>query len=60
MKTIEKNDEGFIYLEGIGISYKHNQTKNYLYEILKQCFINEIKIKMIIELDNYTKLKITT
>lgn len=52
IKTTKKQDEGFYYLEEIGISVQGVDSNKCLYEILNQCEINEIDIKMTIELQN--------
>lgn len=50
IKTIKKNDEGFYYLENIGISVQGSDSNKSLYEIIKQCTENNIKIHMKIKL----------
>ncbi len=52
IKTIKKEDEGFYYLENIGISVQGAENNKCLNEIINQCIINEIDIKMTIELSN--------
>jgi hypothetical protein len=51
-KTIKKEDEGFYYLENIGISVQGVESNKCLNEIINQCIMNEIDIKMSIELSN--------
>jgi hypothetical protein len=45
IKTIEKQDEGFYYLDNIGISIQGVDSNKCLYEIINQCI--EYKIKLI-------------
>jgi hypothetical protein len=52
IKTVKKLDEGFYYLDEIGISVQGVDSNKCLYEILSQCKINKICIKMSIELEN--------
>lgn len=46
IKTIRKEDEGFYYLDNIGISIQGTDSNKCLYEILNQCIENEINIKL--------------
>jgi hypothetical protein len=50
IKTIPKHDEGFSYLENLGISIQGVDTNKRLYEIVNQVFKNEISLKMQIKL----------
>jgi hypothetical protein len=52
IKTIKKEDDGFYYLENIGISVQGVESNKCLNEIIYQCIMNEIDIKMQIELLN--------
>jgi hypothetical protein len=58
IKTIKKQDEGFYYLDEIGISIQGVDSNKCLSEILNQCKINEIDIKITIELMNNITLDI--
>ena len=55
IKTIEKKDEGFYYLDDIGISVQCVDSNKCLSEIINQCIENEfelsIKIKLIDEIN---------
>jgi hypothetical protein len=42
IKTINKNDEGFYYLENIGISVQRVESNKCLLEIINQCIENKI------------------
>jgi len=44
IKTIEKQDEGFYYLDNIGISIQGVDSNKCLYEIINQCIENKIKL----------------
>jgi len=46
IKTIKKEDEGFYYLDNIGISVQGVSSYKSLIEIIHQCVENEIKIIM--------------
>ena len=50
IKTIPKHDEGFYYLENLGISIQGVDSNKRLYEIVNQCIKNEISLKMQIKL----------
>ncbi len=52
IKTINKNDEGFKYLDNIGISIQGADSNKSLFEIINQSIINEIKIFIKIKLIN--------
>jgi hypothetical protein len=52
IKTIRKEDEGFYYLDDIGISVQGVESNKCLNEIINQCISNEIDIKMTVELQN--------
>ena len=55
IKTIKKEDEGFYYLDDIGISVQGIDSNKCLQEIINQCIENKIKISMKIKLsDNIT------
>lgn len=54
IKTIKKKDEGFYYLDNIGISVQGADSNKCLYEILNQCIENKINIKLQIKtFDNH-------
>ncbi len=46
IKTLEKNDSGFYYVEELGISIQGVDSNKCLYEIYNQCIENKIKIKL--------------
>jgi hypothetical protein len=50
IKTIKKEDEGFYYLENIGISVQGVDSNKCLIEIINQCIENEIELLMKIKL----------
>jgi hypothetical protein len=52
IKTIKKLDEGFYYLEELGISIQGVTANKCILEIINQCIINKININMCIELEN--------
>ena len=52
IKTIKKQDEGFYYLENLGISIQGVDSNKCLLEIVNQCIENEISLKMQIKLDD--------
>lgn len=46
IKTIKKEDEGFYYLDNIGISVQGVDSNKCLFEIINQCVENKIKLTM--------------
>ena len=50
IKTIKKYDEGFNYIENLGISIQNVDSNKCIYEIVKQSIKNNIKISMKIQL----------
>ena len=58
IKTIKKEDEGFYYLENIGISVQGVDSNKCLLEIINQCIENEIKLSMKIKLINEITINI--
>jgi hypothetical protein len=50
IKTIKKKDEGFYYLDNIGISVQGVDSNKCLLEIINQCIENEIELSMKIKL----------
>jgi hypothetical protein len=56
--TVEKTDEGFKYLENIGISYQGADANKCIYEIMNQSQQNNISISMKIELNNKKNINI--
>jgi hypothetical protein len=52
IKTIKKEDEGFYYLDNIGISIQGVDSNKCLLEIINQCLENQIKLSMKIILIN--------
>jgi hypothetical protein len=58
IKTIKKLDEGFYYLEDLGISIQGVDSNKCLLEILNQCIENEISLIMKIKLNDETNVNI--
>ena len=58
IKTIKKEDEGFYYLDNIGISVQGIDSNKCLFEIINQCIENEIEISMKIKLIDDTTINI--
>ena len=58
IKTIKKEDEGFYYLDNIGISIQGVDSNKCLLEIINQCLENQIKLSMKIKLINYITINI--
>ena len=58
IKTIKKLDEGFYYLEDLGISIQGVDSNKCLLEILNQCIENEISLIMKIKLNDETNINI--
>ena len=58
IKTLRKEDEGFYYLENIGISIQGVESNKCLFEIINQCIENEIELTMKIKLLNETTISI--
>ena len=58
IKTIKKEDEGFYYLDDIGISIQGADSNKCILEILNQCIENEISLSMKIKLINSIKINI--
>ena len=54
IKTVEDNQNGFYYLDNIGISIQGAESNKTLYEILNQANENNINVEMTIELENKT------
>lgn len=52
IKTIKKEDEGFYYLDVIGISIQGVDSNKCLLEIINQCLENKIKLLMKIKLND--------
>ena len=53
IKTIQKEDEGFYYLDNIGISIQGVDSNKCLLEIINQCIENEFELQMKIKtIDN--------
>ena len=52
IKTIKKEDEGFYYLDDIGISIQGVDSNKCLLEIVNQCTENRIKLTMKIKLND--------
>ena len=50
VKTIKKEDDGFYYLDNIGISVQGVESNKCLLEIINQCIENEIELSMQIKL----------
>ena len=58
IKTIKKEDEGFYYLQELGISIQGVDSNKCIYEIVNQCIKNNIKIIIDIKLNNNTDIQI--
>ena len=58
ISTIEKNAEGFYYIEDLGISIQGADANKCLYEIINQCSLNNINITILIELVDRTRIEI--
>lgn len=58
IKTIKKEDEGFYYLDDIGISVQGVDSNKCLLEIVNQSIINEIKLYMKIKLIDGVVIKL--
>lgn len=58
IKTYKKDDEGFYYLEDIGISVQGVESYKSILEIINQCIQNKIKIFIKIKLVNQTTINI--
>ena len=58
IKTIKKLDEGFYYLEDLGISVQGADSNKCLLEIINQCIENEISLIMKIKLNDETNINI--
>jgi hypothetical protein len=58
VKTINKLDEGFYYLEDLGISIQGVDSNKCLLEIINQCIENEISLIMKIKLNDETDINI--
>ena len=54
IKTIKKEDEGFYYLDDIGISIQGVDSNKCLLEIVNQCLENRIKLSMKIKSNDGT------
>ncbi len=52
IKTIKKENEGYYYLDDIGISVQGVDSNKCLLEIINQCIENEIELKIKIKLIN--------
>ena len=58
IKTIKKLDEGFYYLEDLGISIQGVDSNKCLLEIINQCVENKISLIMKIKLNDETNINI--
>ena len=58
-KTIKKEDEGFYYLDNIGISVQRAESNKCVCEIINQCIENEIELSMKIKLINDITINIS-
>jgi hypothetical protein len=58
IKTCKKHDDGFTYLEYLGISVQGVDSNKCLLEIINQCVENEISLNMVIKLFNETTIHI--
>jgi hypothetical protein len=58
IKTIKKEDEGYYYLDNIGISIQDDDSNKCLLEIINQCIKNDIRLSIKIKLINEIILNI--
>lgn len=58
IKTIKKLDEGYYYLEDLGISIQGCDSNKCLLEIINQCIENKISLIMKIKLNDETNINI--
>jgi len=58
IKTMKKTDEGFYYLENLGISIQGVDSNKCLLEIINQCSENEISLVMTMKLNDDTNINI--
>ncbi len=58
IKTIKKIDDGFVYLENLGISVQGVDSNKCLLEIVNQCFQNKITLDMKIKLRDESFLQL--
>ena len=59
IKTIKKEDDGFYYLDNIGISIQGVDSNKCLLEIINQCMKNNIELFIKIKLYNNTVINIS-
>lgn len=52
IKTVKKDDDGYYYLDNIGISIQGTESNKCLLEIINQCVENKIELFMKIKLIN--------
>jgi len=52
IETVNKNDNGFYYIDNLGISVRGVDSNKCIYEIISQCVINKISINMVIQTTN--------
>ena len=52
IKTVQRDDSGFHYLESIGISYQGIDSNKAIIEICNQCKVNNIILNLTIKLNN--------
>ena len=57
-ETIEIKENGFIFLNNLGISIQPKEAGDILVEIINQSLVNKIKIEIVIELQKNEKIKI--
>jgi superfamily II DNA or RNA helicase len=53
----KKNDSGFVYMKKIKISIQRVNSKTCIFEIVQQCYYNDIELIMIINPSSKSKLK---
>lgn len=58
IKTIEENNDGFYYLDDIGISIQGAESNKCLLEIINQCIVNDIDINLKIKLNNLSTVNL--
>lgn len=52
IKTINKTDEGFYYLDNLGISVQGVDANKSVYEIVNQCHNNNVILELVVKLVN--------
>lgn len=58
IKTINKTDEGFYYLDNLGISVQGVDANKSVYEIVNQCHNNNVVLELVVKLGDNTNVTI--